>query len=387
VYKFPADSADSNAWAAGPVMPAMPGPAFDHGRGDRDRERERERDVYIPDRRDRDRDRDRERDRESGFGADRPNFQTSNELQFPSTEDAEAAFKKVLKSLKVQPDWDWPRTVRAGCKDPNWRAIPDPVRREAAFKDYCEDLRAQEKHKEQDRQAKLRTDFTAMLRSHPEITHYTRWKTALPLLQDEAVYRSAKDDSERRQLYDEYIVSLRRANAEKEVEDKKSALTELVMLLRGLELEPFTRWHDAEEKLAENKQFTSEKFQSLHRLDVLNTFETHIRSLQREHNERVQAERREKRRLERKNRDGFRQLLTELQETGRLRAGTKWKDIHDIIQDDSRYTAMLGQSGSSPLDLFWDALEVEEQKFRTLRRRALDVLEVSHAPEALQRHC
>jgi pre-mRNA-processing factor 40 len=60
-----------------------------------------------------------------------------------------------------------------------------------------------------------------------------------------------------------------------------------------------------------------------------------------------------------------------------LKTGSKWKDIHAIIQDDPRYIAMLGQSGSSPLDLFWDALEIEEQKFRTLRRYALDVLEVS----------
>ncbi|KAF2691327.1 U1 snRNP-associated protein Usp104 [Lentithecium fluviatile CBS 122367] len=363
------------AWPTGPAMPVAPAmqvaPSLDHGRNDR----ERERDSYVPDRRDRDRDRDR--DREPGFGADRPSmaFAPSNELQFSSPQEAEAAFMKVLKQLKVQADWDWPRAVRAGIKDPNWRAIPDPEKREEAFRKYCDDLRAQEKNKEQDRQAKLRVDFMAMLRSHPEIKHYTRWKTTLPILEDETVFRSARDDTERRQLFEEYIISLRRANGEKEVEDKKTALDDLLSLLQGLDLEPFTRWQAAEEKLEETKQFNSEKFQSLHRLDVLNTFEKHIRLLQREHNDRVQAERREKHRIERKNRDGFKQLLTELQETGRLKSGTKWKDIHDVIQDDPRYSAMLGQSGSSPLDLFWDALEIEEQKFRTLRRYALDVLE------------
>lgn len=59
-------------------------------------------------------------------------------------------------------DWaHWAQAVRAGVKDPNWRATPEAEKqRKEAFKQYCEDLRAQEKHKEADRQAKLRSDFT-----------------------------------------------------------------------------------------------------------------------------------------------------------------------------------------------------------------------------------
>ncbi|KAH8629196.1 U1 snRNP-associated protein [Alternaria alternata] len=359
-------------WPAGPASGA---PAYDN---------RRERDEYRPDRhdrrddRDRDRDRDRRDDRESGFGGDRPNisFTTGTEhLQFSTPQDAEAAFMKVLKQMKVQPDWTWLQAVRAGIHDPNWRAIPEPEKREEAFKKYCEDLRAQEKHKEQDRQAKLRSDFTAMLRSHPEIKYYTRWKTALPIIEEETIFRSAKDDAERRALFEEYIISLKKAHEEEEAESRRSALDQIMGLLQGLDLEPFTRWQAAEEKLEQNHEFNSDKFETLTRMDVLNQFEKHIRQLQREHNDKVQAERRKKHRVERKNRDAFLELLDDLRKSGLLRAGTKWKDIHDTIQDDPRYTAMLGQSGSSPLDLFRDALEEEEGKFRTLRRRALDVLE------------
>jgi pre-mRNA-processing factor 40 len=285
---------------------------------------------------------------------------------------------KVLKQIKVQADWDWQQAVRAGIKDPNWRAIPEPEKREEAFKKYCEDLRAQEKNKEQDRQAKLRSDFTAMLRSHPEIKHYTRWRTALPIIEEETIFRSAKDDSERRALFEEYIISLRKANEEKEAEDRRSALDEVMELLQGLDLEPFTRWQTAQDKLENSNEFSGEKFQTLSRMDLLNQFEKHIRVLQREHNNRVQADRAKKHRVERKNRDAFINLLNELREEGQLKAGTKWKDIHSVIENEPRYVAMLGQGGSSPLDLFWDALEEEEGKFRTLRRYALDVLEVRY---------
>lgn len=343
----------------------------------------RERDSYQPDRRDRDRDRDRERERDrDGFGnGERASmaFAPSNDIQFANPNDAVLAFNKLLKQLKVQPDWEWTRAVRAGIKDPNWRAIPDPEKREEAFRKYCEDLRAEEKNKEQSRQEKLRSDFMAMLRSHPQIKHYTRWKTARPILEDETIFRSAKDDDERRRLFEEYIITLTKAHAQQEKEDKKTALDDVMGLMQTLELEPFTRWHAAEEQLKQNKAFNSEKFEPLTRSDVLSSFEKHIRQLQRDHNDRVQAERRQKQRIERKNRDGFKQLLQELQKAGKLRAGTKWKEIHPLIQEDPRYIAILGQGGSSLLDLFWDALEDEENKFRSLRRFALTVQEVSLA--------
>ena len=340
----------------------------------------RERDVYQPDRRDRDRDRDRDRERDSGFGGgERAGvaFAPANELQFANPNDAIAAFHKLLKSLKVQPDWEWKRVIRAGIRDPNWRAIPEPEKREEAFRKYCDDLRAEEKNKEQSRQEKLRADFMAMLRSHPEIVHYTRWRTARPILEDETIFRSAKDDDERRRLFEEYIVTLKQAHAEQEKDDKRTALDELMTLMQGLELEPFTRWKQAEEQLKANQEFNTEKFKPLHRLDVLLAFEKHIKQLQRDHNDRVQAGNREKQRIERKNRDGFKQLLEELKNDGKLRAGTKWKEIHPIVENDPRYTSMLGQGGSSPLDMFWDALELQEQQFRTQRRHALDVLLVS----------
>jgi pre-mRNA-processing factor 40 len=354
-------------WGAGPPAVA---PSYDNRRPERDDHR-----LERYDRRD---DRDRERDRESGFGSDRPhiNFTTGPELQFSSPQEAEAAFMKVLRQMKAQPDWSWQQAVRAGIHDTNWRAIPEPEKREEAFKKYCDDLRAQEKQKEHDRQAKLRSDFTAMLRSHPEIKHYTRWKTALPIIEDETIYRSAKDDTERRALFDEYIVSLKKAHEEEEADSRRSALDEVMGLLKGLDLEPFTHWEDAEAKLKHNDEFNSKQFQTLSRVDVLSRFEQHIRQLQREYNDRVQAERRVKHRIERKNRDGFLELLDELRESGAIRAGTKWKDIHPTIKDDPRYLAMLGQGGSSPLDLFWDALDDEEGKFRSLRRKALDALEV-----------
>ncbi|KAF2748105.1 hypothetical protein M011DRAFT_401045 [Sporormia fimetaria CBS 119925] len=350
-------STTSGAWAAGPSSYNQPA----YG------QKPFERDDYQPTDR-------RERDREAGYGG-APAFTSATEVLFSNREEAEAAFMKLLKRVGVQSDWTWRQAIRAGIKDPHWKAITEPKDREELFKRFCEELRAQGKAKEEERQAKLRSDFMAMLRNHDGIKYYTRWKTALPIIEGEAVFRSARDDSERRALFEEYIVSLKRAHTEDEAEDKKTALDQLSSVLQGLNLEPFTRWHKAEELLEANEQFRDEKFRSLHRLDVLNVFEKHIRQLQRDLNDRVQSERRAKHRFERRNRDAFKTLLDELKASGTLRATSKWKDIHEVIKDDPRYTAMLGQGGSTPLELFWDVLEEEEVNFRSQRRLALEALE------------
>ncbi|KAF2272560.1 uncharacterized protein EI97DRAFT_504103 [Westerdykella ornata] len=353
----------SSTWAAGPSSYLPPKPA--------------DRDEYQPWER-------RDRDRDTGYGAaDRglASFVTASENQYASREEAEAAFTKLLKKIGVQSDWTWKQTVRAGVKDPSWRAIPDPKDREETFKKYCEELRAQDKAREEERQAKLRSDFMQMLKNHDEIHHYTRWKSALPTIEGEAVFRSAKDDTERRALFDEYIISLKRAHAEEEAEAKRSALDQLSGLLHRLNLEAFTRWHTAEGILEANEEFKSDKFKPLHKLDVLTAFEKHIRQLQRDLNDRVQSERRARLRTERKNRDAFKDLLKELRAKGSLRAVSKWKEIRPLIHEDPRYKAMLGQGGSTPLELFWDALEEEEEKFRVHRRAVLDVQRFEVTPE------
>ncbi|OCK85917.1 putative formin binding protein [Lepidopterella palustris CBS 459.81] len=302
------------------------------------------------------------------------NSQTDPE--YPTFEDAEAAFMKLMKRVGVQPDWSWEQTVRATVKDPQYRALKDPKDRKTAFEKYVVEVRAQEKDKEKERLAKLRSDFASMLRSHSEIKHYTRWKTARPIIEKETIFRSAKTDDERKHLFDDYIIELRKSHAEREATNRKAAMDELTEIFRALDLEPYTRWSKAQEIITSNERFTGdEKFQFLTKLDLLKAFENHIKSLERSFNDTRQKQKNLKARRERQNRDRFLELLKDLKSAGKIKAGTKWKDIHPLIEDDPRYVAMMGQSGSTPLDLFWDTVEEEERALRTKRSEVLDVLD------------
>ena len=296
--------------------------------------------------------------------------------EYQTFDEAEAAFIKLLRRSNVQPDWTWEQTMRATIKDPQYRALKDPKDRKTAFEKYAVDVRMQEKDRAKERLAKLRTDFGTMLRSHPEIKHYTRWKTARPIIEGETIFRSTNDDTERRQLFEEYIIELKKANIEREAVTRKSAMDELVGILKALDLEPYTRWSEAQEVIESNETFQADdKFKTLSKSDILTAFENHIKSLERTFNDERQREKNSKQRRERQNRDRYLDLLKELKAAGKIRAGTKWMDILPEVHEDPRYVAMLGQPGSTPLDLFWDMVEEEERAIRLIRNDVYDVLE------------
>lgn len=298
--------------------------------------------------------------------------------EYGSFEEAESAFMKLLRRNNVQPDWTWEQAMRATIKDPQYRALKDPRDRKAAFEKYVVEVRAQEKDRAKERFAKLRADFNTMLKSHPEIKHYSRWKTIRPIIEGETIFRSTNDENERRQLFEEYIVELRKAHMEQEAVTRKAAMDELVAILKALNLEPYTRWSEAQEMIQSNERIQNDdKFKTLSKSDILTAFENHIKALERAFNDARQQQKAAKARRERHNRERFIELLQELRSQGKIKAGSKWMNIHPLIQDDPRYVAMLGQSGSSPLDLFWDMVEEEERSLRGPRNDVLDVLDVS----------
>jgi pre-mRNA-processing factor 40 len=56
------------------------------------------------------------------------------------------------------------------------------------------------------------------------------------------------------------------------------------------------------------------------------------------------------------------ELLDELHEAGKLTSMSLWVELYPVISGDIRFAAMLGQPGSTPLDLF--KFYVEDLKSR-----------------------
>ncbi|MCV5656987.1 hypothetical protein OFN54_37150, partial [Escherichia coli] len=80
-------------------------------------------------------------------------------------------------------------------------------------------------------------------------------------------------------------VELKKQHIEQEAAARKSALDDLANILKALDLEPYTRWSQAQEIIQANERIQSdEKFQLLSKSDVLTAFENHIKSLERTFN-------------------------------------------------------------------------------------------------------
>jgi len=126
-------------------------------------------------------------------------------------------------------------------------------------------------------------------------------------------------------------------------------------------------WRTIRRLVERSKEYTSDpEFQELDPSDFLSFYEEHVRQLENEATEVRLRQKDEKRRRIRKNREGFVSLLSEVLEQGKIYWHTSWADIFPLIKDDERYQNILGNPGSTPIELFWDITDemtqhVEEQ--------------------------
>ena len=314
--------------------------------------------------------------RHEGMGFRGPMPVKTDEPEYGSREQNEEAFFKLLRKHDITPDTPWSEAMKQVVRERDYRALKDPLERQQAFEKYCRETREQEKEKEAERQKKLREDFRKMLSTHEEIQHYTRWKTALPMIEREAVFKGSKNEELKRQLFEEYVSELRRKHDDEQRSKRMDAKSDLDNMLRALIHDHNITWTAAREMIEGNERFANEdKFRALNKADILNAFDNHVKFLDRQVNDKKQRESTGKDRQERKARDDFKQLLGQLRAEGKIKAGSKWKDVHPLIEEDERYQNLLGNRGSSPLDLFWDAVEEEDRALRIKKNHALDVLE------------
>ncbi len=103
--------------------------------------------------------------------------------------------------------------------------------------------------------------------------------------------------------------------------------------------------------------------------DALVVFEDHIRELEREEEQEKDKEKKQLKRQQRKNRDCFIECLDELHEAGKLTSMSLWVELYPNISGDLRFAQMLGQAGSTPLDLF--KFYVEDLKSRYYQEKKI----------------
>jgi len=88
----------------------------------------------------------------------------------------------------------------------------------------------------------------------------------------------------------------------------------------------------------------------------------------------MEAQRKYLRRSNRKNREAFLYFLDELHDQGKLHSMSSWLDLFSIISNDDRFSRMLGQAGSTPLDLFKFYVEDLKARFHDEKKTVKEIL-------------
>lgn len=132
-----------------------------------------------------------------------------------------------------------------------------------------------------------------------------------------------------------------------------------------------TTWEQAQQMLLDNPAFADDDdLLAMDKEDALIVFEDHIRQLEKEEEVEKDKERKRQKRHQRKNRDSFIELLDELHEGGKLTSMSLWVELYQSVSADTRFSNMLGQAGSTPLDLF--KFYVEDLKSRyTMEKKVI----------------
>ncbi|KAG0209848.1 hypothetical protein BGX33_005305 [Mortierella sp. NVP41] len=282
-----------------------------------------------------------------------------NQDSEPSSKEAAEAFKRMLKETGVTSTWTWDQTMRAVISNPTYLVLNSASDRKATFQEYVDDRRIQERKEEKERQQKQRQDFLDLLKSSDKVTHASRYTTISRLFAEEPAFKAIEDDRARFSIFDSYVGELIRHEKEEARQKRKSGMAALLTLYQSMnEITFMTRWAQAQEMLQDNKEFKdSDLMRGLSKVDQLTVYEDHIKQLEKEHDQDRVRERVLRKRTERKRREAFKELLAELRTNGQLNAKSCWMQIHPLIKEDPRYTNMLGQPGSAPMDLFWDLVE------------------------------
>jgi len=292
---------------------------------------------------------------------------------------------KLMRKAGVQPGWSWERAMRATITDPQYRAIKEPNDRKAAFEKYLEDVVKEDEEREKERIKKLRSDFRTMLASHVEIRPYTRWKTARPILEGETIFRSTDNATEKRRLFDEYIVDLKKSAEDKRQRDYEAAVAGVSDILKELSLTAKSKWVETRDLIHAHPEFQSdEKYKELPPAESLHIFDRYMRRLWNDAHYEKQRASQIKAREQRKARDNFVDLLNELRDAEKIKPGTMWKEIYPLIERDDRYLKLLENlghkdrvaDGSTPLDLFFDMLEEFDREVHDMRGTVENILKV-----------
>ncbi|XP_050975217.1 pre-mRNA-processing factor 40 homolog A isoform X2 [Labeo rohita] len=290
-------------------------------------------------------------------------------------EEAKQAFKELLKEKGVSSNASWEQAMKLIINDPRYSALPKLSEKKQAFNAYKVQTEKEEKEEARIKYKESKETFQRFLENHEKMTSTTRYKKAEQMFADQEVW-SCVPERDRLEIYEDVLFYLAKKEKEQAKQLRKRNWEALKNILDNMANVTYrTTWSEAQQYLLDNPTFAEdEELQNMDKEDALICFEEHIRALEKEEEEEKQKTLLRERRRQRKNREAFQKFLDELHDHGQLHSMSAWMEMYPTVSADIRFNNMLGQPGSTPLDLFKFYVEDLKARYHDEKRIIKDIL-------------
>nr|SVE75752.1 EOG090X064W [Daphnia hispanica] len=294
---------------------------------------------------------------------------------FKDKREALEAFKDLLREKNVPSNASWDQALKYIQRDPRLAALGKLTERKQAFHAYKTQKQKEEKEDQRLKAKKAKEDLEAFLLIDSSVNSSTKYFRCEEIYGNLEVWKNVPE-GERRDIYEDAIFHLSKREKEEEKSLRKRNMKNLTRVLDSItDITHRTAWTEAQQLLLDNPSFAEDNdLLAMDKEDALVVFEQHIRELEHEDEEERERGKRRIKRLQRKNRDSFLNLLDELHENGKLTSMSLWVELYPIISTDLRFSAMLGQPGSNPLDLFKFYIEDLKSRFHDEKKIIKEIL-------------
>ncbi|KAL8165977.1 hypothetical protein V2J09_007476, partial [Rumex salicifolius] len=291
-------------------------------------------------------------------------------LVFANKQEAKSVFKALLEAVNVQSDWNWDQAMRVIINDKRYGALKTLGERKQAFNEYLGQRKKQEAEERRIRQKKAKEEFTKMLEESEELTSSTKWSKAITMFEDDERFKAVERARDREDLFENYMVDLQKKEKVKAQEEYRQNRDEYRKYLESCDfIKVNSQWRKVQDLLEDD-----DRCARLEKIDRLEIFQDYIRELEKEEEEQKRIQKEKLWRTERKHRDEFRKILEDDIAAGVISAKTRWREYCLKVKDMTSYVAVAhNTSGSTPKELFEDAVEELENQYHDDKSRVKDL--------------
>ena len=233
--------------------------------------------------------------------------------------------------------WRWDDAHRILQNDPRSRILKTIREQKEAFSEYIKDYKLRSKKELNEKKKHMRDEFISMLQESKLLNSASKYYESAKYFITDSRF-NALDEKTREEIFQDYLDDLEKEERDYLRETRSKRIENLISLFEERKIPIEISFEECKKKFADNQIFKSADEYEILRFFLNSAFSEYMRNA-----EKIEYEdRRKTRRLnERKNRENFRELLSQCFKEKVFNIKTNWNELISKIINDNRYLNLV----------------------------------------------